>query len=367
MGDRVPVASGIDVARLADTVRPKDDLYRHVNGNWLDTTEIPADKAEYGAFHQLHDDAEKRVRAILEEAAADPAGSPEGGERRKIGDLYADFLDEETVERLGAAPIAGELEQVAGITDVTGLVTALGEMQRGGLSGPFGWWVDTDAKDSDRYVVYLHQGGIGLPDESYYRQDEFAEVREAYLAHVGRMLTLVGTPDAADAARRVLALETRLAAAHWDRVTARDATKAYTLVDRAGLTALTPAFDWDRWLAGLGRSADAAVLAEVVVRQPSFFQALSTALAEVPIDDWKIWLTWRVVHSTASLLSKTFVDENFAFYGTHAHRDAARSASAGSAACRWSRARWARRSARSTSSGTSRRGQGRGWTHWSPT
>lgn len=315
MGDRAPVtAGGIDVGRLTDGFRPQDDLYRHVNGSWLEATEIPADKAEYGAFHELHDVAEQRVRAILEAAAA---GAPDGTSQRKIGDLYADFLDEEAVERLGAQPITAELALVEGITDVAGLVSVLGALQRGGISGPFAWWVDTDAKASDRYIVYLHQGGLGLPDESYYREDDFARIRTAYLGHVERMLSLAGVEAADDAARRAFALESALAASHWDRVTARDATKAYNKLDREALAALAPTFDWNLWLAGIGgAAADGTMLSEVVVRQPGYLEGLAKALTDVPLADWKTWLTWHIVHSTAPYLSKAFVEENFAFYGT---------------------------------------------------
>jgi len=307
--------SGIDLERLTPGVRPQDDLYRHVNGSWLDTTEIPADKPVYGAFHELHDAAELRVRAILEEAAA--AGAPTGSDQQKIGDLYADFLDEDAAQRLGAQPMAAELALIAAVDSRQALVTALGELQRSGLSGAFGWWVDTDAKASDRYIVYLQQGGLGLPDESYYREDSFAEIRGKYVEHVERMLSLAEAEAPADAARRVFALETTLAAGHWDRVTSRDATKAYNKLDRAALAALTPGFDWERWLVGVqGGSLDASVLDEVVVRQPGYLEAFASALGDVPLDDWKAWLTWRTVHGTAAYLSKAFVDENFAFYGT---------------------------------------------------
>jgi putative endopeptidase len=310
--------SGIDLGRLTSTVRPQDDLYRHVNGNWLDTTEIPADKPVYGAFHELNDETEQRVREILEEAAV--SGAPVGSDQRRIGDLYADFLDEDAAEQLGTQPIAAELALVAGIDSREGLVKALGELQRGGLSGAFGWWVDTDAKASDRYVVYLNQGGLGLPDESYYRDDQFAEICQKYVVHVARMLALAGVETAEDVARQVFALESTLAAGHWDRVTCRDATKSYNKVDRAELATLTSRFDWDLWLAkvqgGNAPAPDGDPLAKVVVRQPSYLEAFNRALDEVPLEDWKAWLTWRVVHGTAPFLSKALVDENFAFYGT---------------------------------------------------
>jgi putative endopeptidase len=190
----------------------------------------------------------------------------------------------------------------------------LGELQRGGIYGPFAWWIDTDAKASDRYIVYLTQGGISLPDESYYREEQFAPIREKYVEHVARMLTLAGIADAEGAAPRVFGLERTLAAGHWDRVTNRDANKTYNKVDRAGLAALTPGFAWETWQGAA--QVDAAALAEVVVRQPSYLEAFAAALDSVPLDDWKAWLTWRVVRSSAPYLSKAFVDENFAFYGT---------------------------------------------------
>jgi putative endopeptidase len=312
MGGQAPVASGIEVARLTTQFRPQDDLYRHVNGSWLDDTEIPPDKATYGAFQQLHDEAEQNVRAILEEAAG--ADAPVEGDERKIGDLYADFLDEETVERLGAQPIAGDLALVDAVDSREALIRAIGTLGRGGVDGGFAWWVNTDAKDSERYLIYLHQGGLGLPDESYYREDQYAEIREKYVAHVGRMLTLAGIADAEDAATRIMALETTLAGGHWDRVTARDATKAYNKLDRAALQALSGNFDWGLWLTAQQVRPDA--LNEVVVRQPSYLEAFSAALADVPLADWKAWLAWQVVHSSAGYLSSAFVNESFAFYGT---------------------------------------------------
>ncbi len=304
--------TGIDTALLSEQVRPQDDLYRHVNGRWMDQTAIPDDKAVFGAFHVLHDQAEADVRAIIEAAGASDA--PAGSDQRKIGDLYATFLDEQTADRLGAEPIAADLALIEAIGSRDELVQAFGQLGAGGVSGPFGWWVDTDAKDSQRYIVYLNQGGLGLPDESYYREESFAQTLQDYREHVGRMLKLAGRPDPADDARRVVELETRLAAGHWDRVTTRDATKTYTKLDRAQVQALTPGFDWSLWTAAhqIGEQA----LAEVVVRQPSYLEALAAAVREVDLQDWTAWLAWRVVHAAAPYLSSAFVNENFAFYGT---------------------------------------------------
>ncbi|GAB3935512.1 hypothetical protein GCM10029976_045890 [Kribbella albertanoniae] len=171
-------------------MRPQDDLYRSVNGPWLAANEIPADKAIYGAFHALWDTAEQDVRAIVEKTVA--AGHPEGSEPRKIADLFTSFMDSETIERLGAEPIAGQLALADGVTDVAELVEVLGKLELEGVAGVFRVWVDADAKQSDQHIVYLMQGGLSLPDESYYREDGFAETRTAFVAHVTRMLELAG-------------------------------------------------------------------------------------------------------------------------------------------------------------------------------
>jgi putative endopeptidase len=316
--------SGIDTEQLTAAIRPQDDLFRHVNGAWLDSAEIPEDRAVYGTFIRLRDEAEAQLRTIVESAAAGAvSGEAEpGSEGRKVGDLYASFLDEATIDRLGAEPIADQLAVVDAITDRPGLIRALGTLDRAGTGGLFGYFVNGDAKASDRYIMYLNQGGLSLPDESYYREETFASIREEFLGHLERMLTLTGlpdadadtgTPDTADAARRIMALETRLAGSHWDRVSNRDATKTYTKLDRAALEQLIPQFDWTAWIDAL--QVPPSAFAEVVVRQPSFFTGLGLALTDVPLADWKTWLRWRVVHSAASLLSKPFVEENFAFYG----------------------------------------------------
>ena len=170
----------------------------------------------------------------------------------------------------------------------------------------------TDKRDSTRYLPYLEQSGIGLPDESYYREDSFAGIRQEYVAHIGRMLALAGI-DADGAPERIMALETRLASAHWDRVRSRDAVATYTLLDRNALRELAPGVDWTAWVDGL--AAPAAVLDEVVVRQPDFLTALSEAFDTVPMADWGLWLAWRVLSAVAPYLSDDVADESFAFYG----------------------------------------------------
>ncbi|MFB9377252.1 M13 family metallopeptidase [Kineococcus gynurae] len=297
---------------LDGSVRPQDDLFRHVNGRWLDSTEIPADRAVDGAFIRLRDESEAQCRAIVESAAASDAEP--GSVRRKIGDLYASFMDEERVEALGVSPLAADLAAVDAVTDHAELVRRFGALERSGVGGPFAYWVDTDNGDSERYVVYVTQSGLGLPDESYYREEQYEGIRAAYRRHVENIFTLAGRPDPAGAAGRVLDLETALAAHHWDRVRNRDANLTYNKVTGEQFAALLPGVDVPAWLAAARIPADA--FAEVVVRQPSYLEGLAEVLTATPVEVWREWLAWRVLHQGAALLSSPFVAENFAFYGT---------------------------------------------------
>jgi putative endopeptidase len=303
------VTHGIDLSQLDRSVRVQDDLFQHVNGPWLRTAEIKPDRATAGSFVTLVDEAEAKVREIIEIAGR----APEDDEQRKIGDLYASFMDEERIEELGATPLRDELAQVDAISDIPGFVSTLGTLDRQGVGSVFGMYIGPDAGQPDRYITHLGQGGIGLPDEAYYRDDESAAIREAYVGHLTTMLGLAGLDDAAGRARRVMDLETRLAAFHWDRVSCRDAQKTYNLVARDGLQSLAPSFDWSAW-------ADAAqvpapVIAEIVVGQPSYLEGLETLLVEDELDGWKDWLRWQVVHSASPYLSSDFVAANFEFYG----------------------------------------------------
>ena len=292
-------------------IRPQDDLFGHVNGRWLEETEIPSDRSAWGSFTVLADAAEEHVRQIIEELAQ--STHEPGSNAQKIGDLYASFMDEDRVEALGAEPIRGELEELGAVADKTALAAYVGRLERQGGGGFFGAYVDTDDRNSERYIVNVLQGGLGLPDESYYREAKFAEVREKYLAHLERMFGLAGLDDAATAAQRVLAVETRLAEGHWERAETRDVIKTYNLRTIDDLKAAAPSFSWDAWATALG--ADDQTLAEVVVRQPSFFEHFSKVLDEVDLEDWKAWTAIRVIRSAAAYLSSDFVDESFEFYG----------------------------------------------------
>ncbi len=305
----------LDDARpgMDEAVRPQDDLFGHVNGRWLTETEIPSDRGSWGGFAMLADQAEKDVRDIIEEAAAVSATEQAGTVIQQIGDLWKSFMDEARVEALGAAPIAEDLEELRGITDLGALVAFIGRMERQGMGGLFGMYVDSDDRNSDRYLVNITQGGLGLPDESYYREDKFADIRTAYLAYVEKMLGLAEVADPAGNAARVMAVETRLAQGHWERAETRDVIKTYNLHTFADLEKLAPALDWRGYAAALG--ATDQTLAEVNVRQPSYLEHLSTVLGEVDLDDLKAWTAIRVVRSASPYLSSAFVEANFDFYG----------------------------------------------------
>jgi putative endopeptidase len=303
-----PTRSGLDLRWIDHAVRPQDDLFSFVNGTWLRDYEIPADRAQDGAFRDLRDRAEADVRAIVEEAA-----TQEGDDARRIADLYASFMDVDRIEALGVAPLRPLLDEVAAADDRAALAAVLGRRQRQGRAALFGTYVSTDAKDSSRYLVHLSQAGLGLPDESYYREDSYAAIRTAYVAHLARLAELVGLPEPQALAEQVMELETALAAASWDRVTNRDAEKTYTLMTLPALQANAPGFEWEPWLAALG--APEGSFAEVVVRQPTFVVTAATLWAERPLEQWKAWLAVRTASACADYLNDAVVEEDFGFYG----------------------------------------------------
>jgi endothelin-converting enzyme/putative endopeptidase len=300
-------------------IRPQDDLFGHVNGRWLDETEIPADRSTWGAFVTLADTAEAQVREIIESLAegVSTSSTTDVEDARKIGDLFASFMDTERIAQQGTRPIRPLLDAVGALRDVRDLAAFLGEFERLGGHGLFGSYVNTDDRNSDRYLFHITQGGLGLPDESYYREDKFAEIRDKYVAYLTDLLALGRHEDAPTAAATILGIDTQLAAGHWERAETRDVQKSYNLLTAAELKELCPAFDWDAYVTNLGASDidHELVLAEVCVGQPSYLAHLSTVLESVSIEDWKAWLLAHVLRSAAAYLTDDFVETNFDFYG----------------------------------------------------
>lgn len=297
--------AGIDPAELDPAIRPQDDLFGHVNQRWFDATPIPEDRASYGTFWLLAEAAERNVREILEAAqGADP-----GTEARRLGDLYTSFLDETRIEALGAAPIAAQLAAASSVSSIPEFVALVGAWEREGLAGFYQLFVDNDPGDPERYLVFVEQGGLSLPDESYYHEANFADVRDAFIAHVARTLELAGLSDAPTRAERVMALETELAAGHWDAVASRDMSATYNLRALTDVLASAPV------LSGWAEAVGATALTEVVLRQPSFTTTVATLLDEAHLAAWRDWLAWQVVRGASPYLSSAFVEAHFDFYG----------------------------------------------------
>lgn len=303
--------SGIDLTHREPSVRPQDDLFGHVNGRWLADYAIPADRATDGAFRALYDRAEEQVREII--TSAGPDGSDD---ERRVGDLYASFLDEQAVERRGVRPLLDELALIDAAPGPAELAAVMGRLQRTAVGGGVGIYVDTDSKDASRYLVHLNQSGLGLPDESYYRDEQHAAIVGAYPGHIARMFALVfgDSPDSyAERAGRIVTLETALAGAHWDVVRRRDAEATYNLRAFAELADAAPGFDWAGWAGALGISTNART--EVVVRQPDYLTAFADLWSGADFADWQDWARWRLIHARASVLTDPLVAEDFEFYG----------------------------------------------------
>jgi putative endopeptidase len=303
--------SGLVLGNFDRSVRPQDDLYRFVNGSWLARTEIPADRSNYGTFSKLADDVEVNLKAIAEEAAASTAVA--GSEQRQIGEFYASFMDEARVEQLGLTPLASELGRIDAIRDRAALVDYLAHLQVLGINNPVGMGIQPDAKRPDVYTIYADQAGLGMPDRDYFLSDDakFVAMREKYLEYVNDLLGLAGRKNAAQAAKAVMALETRLARAQWTNVELRDVDKVYNPYDLAGAAKLTPAIDWPRYLEMMGVAGHDSV----IIGEPSYFKALSGALADVPLATWKDYLRVRVVDELAPYLNAAVVERAFDFNG----------------------------------------------------
>lgn len=309
--------SVFDLDAFDRSVRPQDDLFRHVNGTWLRTAQIPDDKASTGAFVELRDQAEQAVREIITGASADgeqAASAVEQSAETKIALLYRSFMDTERIEELGAEPLREDLDAVAAIDSPRALSRWFGTAMRRGIDAALDIDLDSDPGDPQRNLVFVGQSGLGLPDEEYYREEQYTQIREQYAAHVQTMLELAGFDDAARQARAVVDLETRLASHHWDKVTVRDLTKMYNPMSFEELVGQTQDLDWNAVLEGMGLTPEH--LATVVNAQPSFFAGLDELLTRDELEAWKSWARWHVVSSRAAYLSEAFVAENFAFYGT---------------------------------------------------
>ncbi len=309
--EKVIPKSGIFSDHFDQGISPKEDFFRYVNGGWLKNYEIPADRSGYGSFTVLREESEGNVRTIIEDLSS--AQGQAGSNSQLIGDLYRSFMDEDRIESLRAQPISRDIARTLAITNSAEFLQTLGTLESRGLGGLFSIGVEVDAHDSTRYVLYMSQGGISLPDEAYYREEQYAQIRETFLLHVTRMLTLAGVENAQEHGARVLALETQIAANHFDQVKDRDMSQVLNSYTLDGLRALTPGFDWDQWM----RAAEVPhrVMENLIVQEPSHFVGLADLIRTFDRDSWSSWITWHLISGSAPFLSEAFVNENFDFYG----------------------------------------------------
>ena len=302
--------SGITPSNIDESVRPQDDLYQHVNGAWLKSTVIPDDRALEGTFTALRDGAELAVKAIIEEAAA--KGDDASGIERKVGELYNSFMDEDAAEAKGIEPIRARIDEVFATASPAEVVALTGRLFRSDVSGLFSIYPAPDAGNPDRVLLYVGQGGLGLPDESYYRDEKFEPIVSAYGKYVARLFGLAGIPDADAAAERIVAFEKALASHHWDNVTLRDPQKTYNLKTADEGRELFPYLD--AWFDAARIEGDK--FTELVVSTPDFFTGAAALVESESLGTWQEWLALRVLNSAAPYLSSAFVDANFDFYGT---------------------------------------------------
>jgi putative endopeptidase len=307
--------SGIETQNIDPAVRAQDDFFTYLNGNWLKNTEIPADKSSWGSFAKLRDDVQPQIRAIIEQAQKDK-NAKAGSEARKIGDLYASFMDESKRDQLGYKPLTAELAKIRGVKDKKALPALFANLSKLGVNTPYAVYVGQDARESTRYAAHIYQSGLGMPDRDYYLKADdvkLAETKAKYERHIETMLSMIGRKDAAAAAKAIVALETDLAKVQWSKVENRDPVKQYNKVALSKLDELTPGYDWKSAAAaaGIANKVD-----YVIVSQPSYLTGFNEVLAKTDLATWKSYLEWQLVNTYANYLSKPFVDANFAFYGT---------------------------------------------------
>lgn len=296
---------GFDLKNIDASVRPQDDFYRYANGQWLKTAKMPADESRWGSFVTLRFETEQKLKNLVE-TTKNPL----------VRGVYASAMDMPRRNALGAKPMEPMRKAVQSAKSIHELLDLVARHHVLGISGMFGSMVDQDSKNSLKYRLHLWQGGLGMPEREYYllNEPEQVRVREAYVKHIEKLLALAGFSrrDAAHAREVVMHIETRLAEASMRKEDTRDPEKTYHKLSTKQLQKLTPNIDWARYFVLTHTKG----LDVAIVGQPDFFAALSRLLADVPLEDWKLYIEWHLINSLASILSDSFSKENFAFYGT---------------------------------------------------
>jgi putative endopeptidase len=305
-------AAGINFATFDTAVRPQDDFFRFVNGTWLRTATIPADRSNFGASAELAEHAQEVLRELIEQAAA-TRDAKAGSDEQRVGDFYRSYMDSARVESLGITPLRAELGRIAALRSKRDLPEAFARLQRLGAQLPWTGQVAQDQKKADEYIAVVTQSGLGMPDRDYYLASgkKFDDTRAAYAKYLEALLRLSGESDPAGAAKAIIALETEMAKAHWDRAKNRDRELTYNRRTIAQLDAAMPEFSWTRYT----RAAGVEKTPAIIVRQPDYFTALNLLLGETPLETWKRYMTFKLLHSYADEMSSPFADAKFEFVG----------------------------------------------------
>lgn len=303
--------SGIDHQYFDQNVKGNDDFYQHVNGGWLKNTEIPADKSRWGTFDILHEESLKQLHDIVDELSKQQL--VEGSSEQKVASLYANFMDEKSIETLGIQPIQAEITNVDALKSKKDIAQLAAHFSRIGVTSPFDVGIDQDMKNSTEMVAMLGQSGLGLPDRDYYLKNDakFKKIRSQYLKYIEKTLSLAGDKQAAQHAQGILKLETQIAKIQWSNVQNRDVTKLYNIYKTQDLAKLSPKIDWQTYLEKQELSDK---IKTIQVIQPSYFKGLSPIVDNTSLKVWKAYFKFHLVSDFSSLLSQAFVDNSFDFY-----------------------------------------------------
>ncbi len=303
----------INIANLDTTIKPGDDFFRYANGNWLKNNPIPNEFSIYGSFEELGEDNKKQLHSLMELVVADKNTKP-GTINQKIADFYSSGMDSAAIEKTGIKALQPELDKIEAIKSTSDLIKLVAYFHTAGVNQLFNFGSGQDDKNSEKNIAQLYQGGLGLNDRDYYLSNEARskEIRSEYEKHVGKIFELAGIDkdQASKDAKTILSIETKLAQASSSRLELRDPIKNYNKTNLEGLKKLAPQFDWELYFTTVGLTTTD----EINVGQPKFFSDMAKLATTVPVDQWKVYLKWHLLHDAAPYLTAAFQKEQFAFY-----------------------------------------------------
>ncbi len=309
---KIPMKSGIITENMDLSVKPGDNFFNYVNGTWLTTIEIPSDKASYGSFAILADEAQEDVKAIIDSASQ--GDYPAGSDEQKVGDMYSSYMDTENRNKVGVKPLASEFEKIANIASYDDLVEYFAYATKYGYSTPLSFFQYADFKSPNEYAIYAWQSGIGLPDREYYfKEDEDGKkVLASYQAHIERMFGLAGLENGEKSAAMLMALETQIAGQHMKKEQARNWAENYSKLSMVELKALMPNFNWSAFINATGFDMPE----NMIIMQNDFLAGIDKIIAETSLEDWRTFLQWGVINASAGSLNVEMDNANFDFYST---------------------------------------------------